>query len=611
MSHNNLVERRIRYVVAICIVLLIAFAVRLIDVQAVRAAGYANRADMELSKRSLILAPRGAITDINGVEFARSVIAYRILADQAIVDYPKELAELAAPILKLDVEELEMQLTGTRRYVVISQSEKPAVWRELQAAVESYNAEVSKEKNGYAKKLAGFFAERIYVREYPESELGAAVIGFINQAGDGAAGLEYSMNSTLTGVNGEYTYANAGGTIIPGTQKITSEAVRGNTIRLTIDRDVQWVAQEAIRTAVKGSRALSGTVIVMDPKTGEVLAHATYPSFKPGNTKGVDPYRWKNPSVQEVYEPGSTGKIITVASAIEEGKIGPETVLTVPYKLKRSNKVFSDHDPHPVQRLTVAGALAVSSNTASIKIGEMLSNDMLHSYLKRFGIGEKPGSGLPGEEGGKLLEVKDWSGTTAPTVAFGQGYSVTAMQATSVFATIANDGVRVTPTVVAGISDAAGRYTPASQQKSVRVVSAETAKKMRLMMESVVSPTGTAPTAAIPGYRVAGKTGTAQRVDDSCGCYRGYTASFIGFAPADQPEFVVSVTIQDPKGLHWGGYLGGPVFKKVMSFVLKDQHVPPTPAAVDDYALNEKELKAKIAAAEAIRKSQSRVSTNG
>ncbi|MEN9305072.1 MAG: hypothetical protein RLY76_340 [Actinomycetota bacterium] len=611
MSHNTLVERRIRYVVAISLVLLIAFAVRLIDVQAVRAAGYANRADMELAKRSLIMAPRGAITDINGVEFARSVIAYRILADQAIIDYPKKLAELAAPILKLDPKALESQLTGTRRYVVISQSEKPAVWRKLEAAVESYNAEVSQEKNGYAKKLAGFFAERIYVREYPESELGAAVIGFINRSGAGAAGLEYSMNSTLSGINGEYTYANAGGTIIPGTQKITSEAIRGNTIRLTIDRDVQWVAQEAIRTAVKSSRALSGTVIVMDPKTGHILAHATYPSFTPGNTKGVDPYRWKNPSVQEVYEPGSTGKVITVASAIEEGKIGPETILTVPYKLKRSNKVFSDHDPHPLQKLTVAGALAVSSNTAAIKIGEMLSNDKLHSYLKKFGIAEKPGSGLPGEESGKLLDVKDWSGTTAPTVAFGQGYSVTAMQATSVFATIANDGVRVTPTVIAGISDAAGRYTPANKQKSVRVISAETSQKMRLIMESVVSPTGTAPTAAIPGYRVAGKTGTAQRVDDSCGCYRGYTASFIGFAPADQPEFVVSVTIQDPKGLHWGGYLGGPVFKKVMSFVLKDQHIPPTPAAVTNYVLNEKELKAKIAAAEALRKQQSRSGSNG
>ena len=611
MSHNSLVEKRIRYVVAIALVLLVAFAVRLVDVQAVRAAGYANRADMELAKKSIIMAPRGAITDINGTEFARSVTAYRILADQAIIDYPKKLAELAAPILEVDQDWLESQLTGTRRYVVIEQSVKPAVWRELEAAVDAYNAEVSQEKNGYAKRLAGFFAERIYVREYPERELGAAVIGFINRAGSGAAGLEYSMNSTLSGVDGEYTYANAGGTIIPGTQKITSEAVRGNTIRLTIDRDVQWVAQEAIRTAVKNSRALSGTVIVMDPATGQILAHATYPSFEPGNTKGIDPYRWQNPSVQEVYEPGSTGKVITVASAIEEGKISPETVMTVPDKLKRSNKVFKDHDPHPVWKLTTAGALAVSSNTASIKIGEMLSNDKLHSYLKKFGIGEKPGSGLPGEEGGKLLDVKDWSGTTAPTVAFGQGYSVTAMQATSVFATIANNGIRVTPTVVAGISDAAGRYTPASKQKSVRVISADTALKMRLMMESVVSPSGTAPTAAIPGYRVAGKTGTAQRVDDSCGCYRGYTASFIGFAPADKPEFVISVTIQDPKGLHWGGYLGGPVFNKVMSFVLKDQHIPPTLPAATTYALNEKELKKKQAEAETAQQNQSRVRTNG
>jgi len=613
LNHHSLVEKRIRYVVAISLVLLIAFAVRLVDVQAVRAAGYANRADMELAKKSIIMAPRGAITDINGVEFARSVTAYRILADQAIIDYPRKLAEIAAPILGMSVAKLEQELTGTRRYVVISQSVKPDVWRKLEAAVDQYNSSVAKDKNGYVKKLAGFFAERIYVREYPEGELGAAVVGFINRAGEGAAGLEYSMNSTLTGINGEYTYANASGTIIPGTQKITAEAIRGNSIRLTIDRDVQWVAQEAVRTVVKNSRALSGTVIVMNPKTGAILAHASYPSFEPGNTKNVDPYRWQNPSVQEVYEPGSTGKVITIASAIEEGKIAPESVLTIPYKLKRSNKVFHDHEPHPVQRLTLAGALAVSSNTGAIKIGEMLSNDKLHSYLKKFGIAEKPGSGLPGEESGKLLAVKDWSGTTAPTVAFGQGYSVTAMQATSVFATIANDGVRVTPTVIAGVSDAAGRYTPANKQKSLRVVSADTAQQMRLMMESVVSASGTAPSAAIPGYRVAGKTGTAQRVDDSCGCYRGYTASFIGFAPADKPEFVVSVTIQDPKGLHWGGYLGGPVFKKVMSFVLKDQHIPPTQPATFTYALNEKDLKARLAAqaaTSATSSNKTRVQTN-
>lgn len=542
------------------------------------------------------MAPRGAITDINGVEFARSVFSYRILVDQAIVDYPKKLAGLAAPILDMDEDSLAQQLVGDRRYVVIAKSVKPSVWRALEKAIDDYNAEIIKTEGGMQKRLFGFFAERIYAREYPEGELGAAVVGFVNQAGEGAAGLEYSMNSTLAGVNGEYTYSNAGGTIIPGTQKITAEERRGNTIRLTIDRDVQWVAQESIRKAVVKAKALSGTVIVMDPATGQIIAHASYPSFTPGETQGVDPYHWKNPSVQEVYEPGSTGKVITFAAAIEEGKIEPESILRVPYKLKRSTKVFKDHDPHPLLKLTLSGALATSSNTAAIKVGEMISNEKLYSYLKKFGVSVKTGSGLPGEEAGKLLEVKDWSGTTAPTVAFGQGYSLTAMQATSIFATIANDGVKVTPTLIAGHSDASGRYTPADKQSSQRVISKETAVKMRLMMESVVSSAGTAAGAAITGYRVAGKTGTARRINDTCGCYRGYTASFIGFAPADAPEYVVSVTIQDPKGVYYGGYLGGPVFKEVMSFVLKDQQIPPTAKAKSLYAHDEKSLAKKLAA---------------
>lgn len=596
MPHDALVGRRIKYLVAISLVLIAVFSIRLIDVQAVRAAGYASFADNELTKRSVIMAPRGAITDINGVEFARSVSSYRILVDQVIVDYPKKLAALAAPILELNEEALAQQLVGERRYVVIAKSVKPSVWRALEKAVDDYNNEVIKTEGGMQKRLLGFFAERIYAREYPEGELGAAVIGFVNQAGQGAAGLEYSMNSKLAGVNGEYTYSNAAGTIIPGTQKITAEERRGNTIRLTIDRDVQWVAQESIRNAVQKAKALSGTVIVMDPATGHIIAHASFPTFTPGKTQGVDPYHWKNPSVQEVYEPGSTGKVITFAAAIEEGKIEPESIMTVPYKLKRSIKVFKDHDPHPTLKLTLSGALATSSNTAAIKVGELISNEKLHSYLKKFGVSVKTGSGLPGEESGKLLDVKDWSGTTAPTVAFGQGYSVTAMQATSVFATIANDGVKVTPTLIAGHSDAAGRYTPSEKQSSERVISKETAVKMRLMMESVVSSAGTAAGAAISGYRVAGKTGTARRINDTCGCYRGYTASFIGFAPADKPEYVVSVTIQDPKGVYYGGYLGGPVFKEVMSFVLKDQQIPPTAKAESLYAHDQKALAKKLAA---------------
>ena len=209
----------------------------------------------------------------------------------------------------------------------------------------------------------------------------------------------------------------------------------------------------------------------------------------------------------------------------------------------------------------------MSSNTGTIQIGELMSHDTLHDYLLKFGIGSKTGSGLPGESAGLLRKVSDWSGTTAPTVAFGQGYSVTAMQATSVFATIANNGVRVTPTVIAGTRDASGNFSPNKSQTSHRVISEDTAIKMRLMMENVVSAQGTAPTAAIPGYRVAGKTGTAMRYNQKTGGYSGYTASFIGFAPADAPRYVISVTLQDPRNGHYGGALGGPVFKKVMLFV--------------------------------------------
>ncbi len=594
MTQQNLVERRIRYLIAIVLVLLLAFAVRLIDVQAVNAKGYATRATNELTESTILLAPRGAITDVNGVEYARSVVSYKVFLDQLIITDAKTLARLAAPILGMDAKALESTMMGTRRYVLVAQSVKPAIWRELIKTISDYNVGLSAGKAALSKKLAGFHAERIYTRDYPLGTQAASLLGFVNQEGVGGAGLEYSLNSILTGVNGKYRYADGGGTIIPGSQEVIREVVAGQSIRLTIESDIQWVAEEAIAKVVKDSRALSGTVIVMDPKTGAVLAHASFPTFDPSQTKGVDLNHFRNRSVQDVYEPGSIGKVITMAAAIEEGKITPESVLTIPYKLKRSTKTFSDHKFHPTLRLTATGALAISTNTGAIQVGEMLSNNVFHSYLQKFGVGIKTGSKLLGEAQGKLLDVKDWSGTSAPTFSLGQGYSVTAMQATLIFATIANDGVRVSPTVVAGFSDNSGYFTANTDRISVRVISAATATQLRLMMESVVSPLGSAKSAAIPGYRVAGKTGTAERFDDACACYSGYTASFIGFAPADKPRYVVSVTIQDPKGLHWGGSLAGPVFKKVMSFVLESKHVPPTGKLVETYALDEAELKAKV-----------------
>jgi len=590
MGNFSLAHNRIRALIFMMAVIMFLFGLRLVQVQALQANDYRARAVNEMEKVRTLQAPRGDITDINGVPFARSVAATSIVVDQTQILNPAKVAAFVAPILNLSVSEVQTALTGKRKWSMVAQNAKPATWLKLKSAIDQYN---TKFPGMSPDRIIGFFPERSYIREYPSGSLIASLIGFVNRDGVGATGLESSMNSTISGTEGKYSYANGYKAEIPGSQSEIIPAEAGTSIRLTVDRDIQWVASKAIADAVKSSRALSGTVIVMDPKTGQILAHATAPTFDPNNTSKVSLVAMRNPSVLDVYEPGSTGKVMTLAAAIEEKKITPETVLTIPYALKRSVKTFHDHEPHPTQRLTTAGVLAVSSNTGSIKIGEMLSNDKLYDYLTKFGIGTKTGSGLPGESRGILPKVADWSGTTAPTVAFGQGYSVTAMQATSVFATIANDGVRVSPTVIAGTSDSSGNYTPSATRESVRVISTETAAKMRLMMESVVSANGTAPSAAISGYRVAGKTGTAQRIDDTCGCYRGYTASFIGFAPADKPAYVISVTIQDPKGMHWGGYLGGPVFKKVMSFVLQSKGIAPTGTKVIPIALTEKQLLAE------------------
>lgn len=590
MGNFALAHSRIRLLVLVITVCMLLFGVRLVQVQAVQAEDYRLRAVNEMENTRSLLAPRGEITDVNGVAFARSVAATSIVVDQTQITDPARVASFIAPILGLTVEEVKSSISGDRKWSMVFQNAKPAIWQKLNAEISTYNEKFPAMS---PDRIIGFYPENSYIREYPSGSLVASLVGFVNRSGVGATGLESSMNSIISGVEGKYSYANGYGAEIPGSQTEIIPAQAGTSVRLTIDRDIQWVASKAISDAVKSSRAISGTVIVMDPATGEILAHATAPTFNPNHTSKVSLVAMRNPSVQDVYEPGSTGKIMTVAAALEEKKITPDTVFTIPYKLKRSNEVFRDHEKHPPQRLTVSGVLAVSSNTGTIKIGELLPNQVLFDYLSKFGVGVKTGSGLPGESRGILPEVADWSGTTAPTVAFGQGYSLTSMQATSIFATIANNGVRVSPTVIAGTSDSSGNYTPAQGRTSERVVSIETAKAMRIMMESVVSSAGTAPSAAINGYRVAGKTGTAMRIDDTCGCYRGYTASFIGFAPADKPAYVISVTIQDPKGMHWGGALGGPVFKQVMSFVLQSRHIAPTGTTVIPVALTEKELVAK------------------
>ena len=588
MGDLLLSKSRIKILILGVFIIFFLLALQLVRVQVIQASDYRSKAANEMELTRTTPAPRGEITDINGVAFARSVSAITIVVDQTQITDPARVANFVAPILGLPVEEVQENITGTRRYSIVLKNGRPALWDRLTKEIYEYNKMLTNEELG--NRIIGFFPERSFIREYPSGSLISSLVGFVRADGIGATGLESSLNSVITGTDGRYSFANGYGAEIPGSQNDIVAAKAGTTVRLTIDRDVQWVAAKAIAEAVKSSRAASGSVIVMDPRTGAIVAHATAPTFDPNNTKNVDLNLMRNPSVQDVYEPGSTGKVMTLAAALEEKTVAPTTVFAVPYKLKRGGSTFKDHDKHPVQQLTTSGILAVSSNTGTIKIGETLSNDKLYSYLNKFGVGVKTGSGLPGESAGLMPKVKDWSGTTAPTVAFGQGYSVTAMQATSVFATIANNGVRVSPTVIAGTQDASGHFTPAANRTTTRVVSEDTARELRLMMESVVSPTGTAPSAAIPGYRVAGKTGTAWRYNDKTGGYSGYTASFIGFAPADAPRYVINVTIQDPHDGYYGGLLGGPVFKKVMTFVLQTKHVAPTGTKVMPVALNQKDL---------------------
>lgn len=585
MISNEAFGKRIRYLVVILVAIFLLFGVRLIDVQAVQANGYAKRAVNEMVNRSTWLAPRGTITDVNGIVLARSIAAKNIIVDQTMISDPATTASVTSVALGIPVVDLQKLLTGTRRYQVIENGVAPIVWDNLQSALTTYNNKVEGTKAGLSKRIVGFFSENAYTRSYPTGTLAASLVGLTNAANQGAAGVESSMNTALTGTNGEYDYVNGDGAIIPGSQQFITAAKPGTDLRLTIERDIQWVAQDAITAAVKSAKALSGTVIVMDPKTGAILAQASAPSFDPSNRAKITLAQMRNPAVQDVYEPGSTGKVITVAAALEEGTTTPTNVYTIPNTFKSGGRVFHDDKNHKTEHLTTAGILAVSSNIGAIQIGSAIPSNTFFSYLQKFGIGQSTGSNLPGESAGILHPVSDWSASSAPTIAFGQGYSVTAMQATDVFATIANNGVRVTPNVIAGTTSADGTYMPSKPSTQIQVVSADTAQKIRQMLEGVVSNEGTAPAAEIPGYKVAGKTGTAMRVDARCGCYRGYTASFIGMAPAEAPKYVVSVVIQNPQGMHFGGEIAAPVFKKVMSFVLQTKQVQPIPSTLPAYPL--------------------------
>jgi len=326
----------------------------------------------------------------------------------------------------------------------------------------------------------------------------------------------------------------------------------------------------------------------MDPRTGDILALGMVPTFDPNHPSTAKQSALGNRALNNVFEPGSTSKLMTMAAVINEGAATPYSAFKVKDSIKRGDKVFHDHDPHPLQHLTLAGIMAESSNVGTIQAAERIGGRRLYTYLKKFGIGEETGLNFPAESPGFVPPYSTWSPTSFPTISFGQGLSVNAVQSASVYATIANDGVRVQPRLVDQIINPDGSVVTPPVAPSTQVVTPETAEQVRAMLESVVSSGGTGTMAAIPGYRVGGKTGTAQEYREDCHCYKGVVASFIGMAPLDNPQLVVAVSIHNPRVGHYGGELGGPVFKRVMTYALQARKIPPTGTSSSKLALTYK-----------------------
>ncbi|MGP4113121.1 peptidoglycan D,D-transpeptidase FtsI family protein [Streptomyces sp. 4N509B] len=570
---------------------MVAFTVRLLQVQAVDAADYADQAAVNRFITLPLTAERGAITDRHGTALATTVDAYDITADPYLFtreqtgarDAPAQAAALLAPILGGDVGELTRLLrTPDSRYVVLARKQTPQTWRQIQD-LKTNLAEQAAEGTGH-HVLAGVFAEETSQRVYPNGELAAGVLGFVDGQGDGAGGLEAQLDAQLVGEDGTITYAQSGGRRVPTAGEHEDPAVPGSDVQLTLDTDIQWAAQNAITEQVEASGADDGYVVVQDAVTGELLALASAPGYDPGEVASTDPELLGSPALQDAYEPGSTSKVVTMAAVLEERAATTDTHVTVPNRLPRADRNFADDHNHETYYLTLAGVLARSSNIGTILASEELgdtqpeANQVLHSYLRDFGFGQPTGLGFPGETAGILAAPEEWNASQQYTIPFGQGLSVNAVQAASVYSTIANGGERVEPTLVRGTTGPDGTFQPAPEPDRRRVVSEETATQLTRMLETVVTdPLGTGSAAQIPGYRVAGKTGTSNRFDAEDGGYQGYTSSFAGFAPADNPRITVYCAVQNPtEGSYYGSDVCGPVFNEVMQFSLKALQVPPT-----------------------------------
>jgi cell division protein FtsI (penicillin-binding protein 3) len=562
---------RNRWGLIVMITLLVLVVGRLAIVQGVDGAAYANAAEQDRLRTVAVPALRGAVLDRDGHPFAYTVDASRVTADPQVVQDPEETAQALATLLDVPAPELTEKLSRDSRYVVLAAQVPP----ETVDAIEDL-------------ELSGILFEPDPVRLYPAGAVGGQVIGFVGREGAGLAGVEQTYEDELSGTPGERRVeVGSGGNPIPSGIDESTPATDGSTVQLTLDQDLQYVTEQRLGEACVDGATTRASAVVLDVRTGEVVAMGSCPGYDPGNYSQTDPDLLGNPLVSDVFEPGSVMKAVTLAAALEEGVAEPETVLTVNGHIQAGDRVVTDaHDHEPID-WTVTGILAKSSNVGTIMLARLIGDEKLEHYLRAFGLGSTTGIELPGESAGILQDSADWTASRAANVPIGQGVSVTTLQMASIYQAIANDGVRVEPRIVESVTTAGGRVEEAEEPASTRVISQDTADKMAYMLEAVVGPKGTAPLGQIEGFRVAGKTGTAQRANPECNCYEGggYVTTFVGFAPADDPQYVVAVDLERPSSDAEGGQVAAPVFADIMRYALTADGIVPSGTPRPDFVL--------------------------
>lgn len=572
-SRRGSPQLRLRIGFVLIAMVLSLFGARLVQLQGLDPEQYAEMAAAEGTVEVVLPAERGDILDRNGQPLAASIDGLMVVGD------PKQTEDKAPEIARFLAERLDVDYFTVLKRLRAKNSRFEYLARHV-PSTRATDVLQEAEDRGYK----GLSTRRDAVRTYPGHDVAANLVGFMG-TDKPYGGLEEVFDKALSGTDGKERYEVGAGNRIPLGTNTEVPAVNGQELHTTIDRDLQWYTQRVLRQAVEDSGGLSGIAIVMDSRTGEVLSLADDPTFD-ADDPGASPVRDRRArSLNLSYEPGSVEKVLTLSALIDAGKVNARTKLLVPGELHREDRVIHDHWEHGLIKLTLAGVLAKSSNVGTVLASDRFAPGQLRSYLTKFGLGQPTNVGLGAESRGNLPDPSLWNDQIEDRIDFGQSLSVNAMQMAAAVNTIANHGVRVDPTLILGEAkrdDGMEIGTDVSTEH--RVVSKEAARQMTLMMERTVDPEdGVAPLAQVPGYIVAGKTGTAQRVGtcgtgaDAHSCYDGTnTVSFAGFAPAQNPRFTIYVVIQAPKiAGAGGGATAGPVFSKLMGYALQRYGVPP------------------------------------